>query len=267
MCALELRVFGVSLFWRLLENFLLIVSKNQLWGAKISWSFLSPLTSSVRFLLVLLGCGGVQVLTDTGVTYQIQSPNYPVRLPTNTECEWTLQVPENNLIVFEFRELNLTRPCTDTYLEISSGGASTKYCGTDLSSTGFIYRSTASTMNVRLRTGRNQVVHPGFSATWRVGCGTTMTTAKGVIASPTLPNGGCLYTIILPEIKKQVVLHFNYFDLDTTPGCSDYVKVSSWPFSFSGITFWKCINDQFQYSGHANKTKKKTFNPLTTNGL
>jgi len=177
----------------------------------------------------LIGCGGVEILTDAGVTYQLQSPNYPIRLPTNIECEWTLQVPENNFVFFEFLELNLTTPCTETYIEISSGGATTKYCGTDLSATDPIFKSTTSTVNVRLRTGRNELVHPGFLATWKIGCGATLTAADGVITSPSLPDGVCLYTVIIPDGTKQVVLHFNYFELDVTPECNDYVKVHPIP--------------------------------------
>jgi len=53
-------------------------------------------------LFIHAACGG-DLNGNSGL---ITSPNYPSNYSILTKCEWTLSVPENNIILFTFIDLN-----------------------------------------------------------------------------------------------------------------------------------------------------------------
>ncbi|XP_066929338.1 cubilin-like isoform X2 [Clytia hemisphaerica] len=136
------------------------------------------------------GCGGKEVLTDAGVSYQLKSPDFPNNLPQNTECEWNLEVPNGYAIDFVFNSLNFSKTsCDETFLELTSGEKTVKYCDGEIKESSPVFKSSLNTMKVRLRTGQTGLDYNGFSATWRIGCGGIQRGRRGFIQSPGYPNG------------------------------------------------------------------------------
>lgn len=73
---------------------------------------------SIYILSVDPGCGGA--LTDfSGI---IISPNYPNDYNHNTECIWTIQLPEGESIRFEITDLQVEThgSCLFDYVEVGS---------------------------------------------------------------------------------------------------------------------------------------------------
>ena len=109
-------------------------------------------------------------MTDSEVSYQLKSPNFPNNLPQNTECEWNLEVPNLYAIDFVFNTLNFSNTsCDETFLELTSGEKTVKYCADEIEESTRVFKSSLNTMKVRLRTGESGLDRNGFSATWRIG--------------------------------------------------------------------------------------------------
>ena len=75
------------------------------------------------------------------------------------------------------------------------------------------------------------------------GCGASFQTPKGSFESPNYPDSpyfpgrDCIYSISIPDKRKQVVVHFKEFSLQPDGSCGDSVKVGK--MDFLVYLFWE----------------------------
>jgi len=182
------------------------------------------------------GCGGQLSISDPLVVGNVSSPNYPLNYPINTECSWVLNVPAGNTIEFTLVDMDIETAvsCRWDYVELRDGGSLGsnslgKFCGSSLPSPArFI--SSGNQLFVKIRSDAS-VTGRGFTASWKIGCGKTLTSASGTITSPRFPstypiNRDCGYFVQIPE-NKRIQLDFNVFSVASAPPqCSqDYVAI------------------------------------------
>ena len=100
----------------------------------------------------------------TGESGEFKSPNFPGNYPSNSECTWTITVPEHQQVSLQFQSLDID--CAGDFIEIHDGsdGSARKighFCGTTDST--LQLNSTGNQMYVKLTTdGSNQ--QEGFEA-------------------------------------------------------------------------------------------------------
>ncbi|KAK1885602.1 Ovochymase-2 [Dissostichus eleginoides] len=165
------------------------------------------------------GCGGPKDLIGTNGT--VSSMGFPGNYDNKARCEWTIQVPEGQLVHLHFSNFSLeeSQLCLNDKVSIRDGvGSLGTHCShlppTDL------------------------VVDTGFTATWRgvspteAPCGGSFNTAQGEINSPNWPNdyqaqSVCTWRITIPA-AKSVHIGFTHFELQAVNmlgNCVDYVEV------------------------------------------
>ncbi|CAG0925413.1 unnamed protein product, partial [Notodromas monacha] len=170
-------------------------------------------------------CGG-EFYSETGM---IRSPGYPYGYPHNRECVWTIVAPPGRQVYLNFTdfEIEAHQNCEYDFLEIRNGGTVYspligKFCGTQLANQRIPGHS--NKFYLRLKTDDSQS-GPGFFITWNAvatGCGGTLTSAEGEIASPNYPMpfghvGTCVYKIQISHGSK-IAIRFSDLDIDANSG-------------------------------------------------
>ncbi|KAF3852521.1 hypothetical protein F7725_005876 [Dissostichus mawsoni] len=181
------------------------------------------------------GCGGPKDLIGTKGT--VSSMGFPGNYDNKARCEWTIQVPEGQLVHLHFSNFSLeeSQLCLNDKVSIRDGvGSLGTHCNhlppTDLVSDGNKLHISFSS--------NDKVVDTGFTATWRgvspteAPCGGSFNTAQGEINSPNWPNdyqaqSVCTWRITIPAVKS-VHIGFTHFELQAANmlgNCVDYVEV------------------------------------------
>ncbi|XP_034087369.1 ovochymase-2 [Gymnodraco acuticeps] len=181
------------------------------------------------------GCGGPKDLIGTDGT--VSSMGFPGNYDNKARCEWTIQVPEGQLVHLHFSNFSLeeSQLCLNDKVSIRDGvGSLGTHCShvppTDLVSDGNKLHISFSS--------NDKVVDTGFTATWRgvsptaAPCGGSFNTAQGEITSPNWPNdyqaqSVCTWRITIPA-AKSIHIGFTHFELQAANilgNCVDYVEV------------------------------------------
>ncbi|KAJ4944177.1 hypothetical protein JOQ06_012722 [Pogonophryne albipinna] len=181
------------------------------------------------------GCGGPKDLI--GINGTVSSMGFPGNYDNKARCEWTIQVPEGQLVHLHFSNFSLeeSQLCLNDKVSIRDGvGSLGTHCShlppTDLVSDGNKLHISFSS--------NDKVVDTGFTATWRgvsptaAPCGGSFNTAQGEITSPNWPNdyqaqSVCTWRITIPA-AKSIHIGFTHFELQAANilgNCVDYVEV------------------------------------------
>ncbi|KAM9307657.1 cubilin [Gastrophryne carolinensis] len=183
-----------------------------------------------------LACGGTIHVTDSNPVGSITSPNYPNNYPQNSDCLWTIIVPNGEAVQLDFQDQFHIEPsenCSSSYLELRDGADSNqrllaKLCGNTLPVT---YKSLKTAMYLRFRTdSRNPRL--GFKAQYSIAsCGGTLFGQSGVIQSPGHPSKNysdsfsCNWSFNGPT-GHYLNISFESLDLQSSPNCSnDYIEI------------------------------------------
>ncbi|XP_033985229.1 ovochymase-2 [Trematomus bernacchii] len=181
------------------------------------------------------GCGGPKDLIGTNGI--VSSMGFPGNYDNKARCEWTIQVPEGQLVHLHFSNFSLeeSQLCLNDKVSIRDGvGSLGTHCShvppTDLVSDGNKLHISFSS--------NDKVVDTGFTATWRgvspteAPCGGSFNMAQGEITSPNWPNdyqaqSVCTWRITIPA-AKSIHIGFTHFELQAANmlgNCVDYVEV------------------------------------------
>ncbi|KAG8443219.1 hypothetical protein GDO86_011865 [Hymenochirus boettgeri] len=190
----------------------------------------------IKYEALSLACGGNIYLSESTPTGYVTSPNYPENYPANTDCVWTIIVPNGEAVQLEFVEqfhIEALENCSSSFLELrdgadSSGRLIAKLCGNSLPIT---FKSLGTAMHLRFRTdgGTRRV---GFKAMYSVAvCGGTHFGQSGIIQSPGYPsqnypdNSLCEWFLTGPT-GHYLTIQLEVMDLQNSPNCSrDFVEV------------------------------------------
>ncbi|KAL7042861.1 hypothetical protein ACKWTF_001317 [Chironomus riparius] len=164
------------------------------------------------------GCGGV-LSTAKGA---IQSPNYPVSYPHNSQCEWRISVNEGSSIQIVFSDLDLEQhvECKYDFLEIFDGtDASAKSFGKFCSSEHHPIHIETSGNHAMIRMNTDES-HSGrgFHIKYSANCNRTIESDTGIIESLNFPqeypnNLDCAWTIKVSK-GNRVNMQFSHFNLE-----------------------------------------------------
>ncbi|XP_049865550.1 cubilin homolog [Pectinophora gossypiella] len=194
-------------------------------GFSVSYTFLDEKTH----------CGGL----FTKAHGRLYSPGWPKRYENSRDCIWTIQAPAGQQIKLNISQFELERPVRMScdfadYLEIRNGASNTspligKYCGS------FESKRIVSLANVLYLHFHSDsyITGKGFQIEWdstAYGCGGTLTSPSGTIASPNYPlsyneNAECFYKIVT-SAGSRIRVSFTELDLERTINCrDDYVQI------------------------------------------
>lgn len=162
----------------------------------------------------------------TGFNGVIESPNFPEKYPSGSDCLWIITVPQGNKIDIEFSHFELengmifgkdqSHVCNFDFVEISEPDNERqepqKYCNHMPSK----MTSKGSSVQIRFQTD-NSGENSGFRMEWQInGCGGVLTRPSGVFSSPNYPNEypintHCHWTISMPPgyVIELTVYNFN----------------------------------------------------------
>ncbi|XP_032520799.2 cubilin homolog [Danaus plexippus] len=215
----------------------LTTSSNRLRINFISDSTVSGTGFSVSYSLIdeKTHCGGLYVKSH-GFIY---SPGWPHSYESNRDCTWKISVPKGQQIFINITDFDLERPIRDNcdlgdYLLIRDGSSEqspliAKICG--------YYKSKRV-----VSTANNIYIHfhsdfylsgKGFKIEWDgtiLGCGGTLTSIQGMIASPNYPqnyneNSECFYRIVTSS-GSRIAISFSDLDLEHSERCTDdYLEI------------------------------------------
>lgn len=201
-------------------------SSVRLGGFSVSYTFIDDKSHCVR------------VYTKThGFIY---SPGWPNKYETNKDCSWTISVPVGQQIRLNMSQFDLERPirnsCTrGDYVEIRNGLSNFspligQFCGSFNSK---IVKSTSNVVNILFHSDFYMTGN-GFKIEWDgslLGCGGTLTSSTGSIASPNYPesydeNSECFYKI-MTNPGSRIRISFSELDLERTARCrgGDYIEI------------------------------------------
>ncbi|XP_075068011.1 cubilin [Mixophyes fleayi] len=183
-----------------------------------------------------LACGGTIYVSHSNPNGYITSPNYPNNYPQNTDCVWTIIVPNGEAVQLDFQDqfyIESSDNCITSYLELRDGADSSqrpiaKLCGNTMPVT---YKSLGTAMYLRFRTdsGTRRV---GFNAQYSIAtCGGTHFGQSGIIQSPGYPTHNypdsslCEWFFNGPT-GHFLTITFQSLDLQNSSNClSDYVEI------------------------------------------
>ncbi|BES95605.1 calcium ion Hypothetical protein [Nesidiocoris tenuis] len=186
----------------------------------------------IKVSLATGACGGI-LHESPGF---IESPNYPMQYPNNSNCIYEIRVDAGYHIGLIFTDrfyIEESENCSKDFVEMFD------YVNEDWKSLGRVcgrttpkpFNSTSNRMKVRFNSN-NRIEGDGFRATWNLNCGGVYDgTRPGVIRSPRYPEDYtgdlvCNYTVIAP--RSLLYGSFDTFDLEPgTDGCK-FDKVSIW---------------------------------------
>ncbi|XP_028042901.1 cubilin homolog [Bombyx mandarina] len=190
---------------------------------------------SYTFLDEKSHCGGNYINTH-GVIY---SPGWPKSYEPNRDCIWIIEVPVGQQIRLNISHFDLERPiahkCTlGDYLELRNGVTENspiidQLCGNFEKR---IILSMANALYIRFHSDF-YLSGKGFKLEWDgtvIGCGGTVTSSKGSIASPNYPNNyhdfqECFYKIVASP-GSRIHISFVELDLERTHECEDdYIEI------------------------------------------
>ncbi|XP_063226608.1 cubilin [Bacillus rossius redtenbacheri] len=166
----------------------------------------------------------------------IESPNFPLDYPPQSDCLWNITATIGNKINMSFSHFELERPplysnqaCHYDYVEVKEGQGLDpptkdigRFCGNALPDP---IASTLSTAYVYFKSD-SSMQYSGFRIEWVLnGCGGHFQHPVGAFTSPNYPNHYNLSTVcewtLTVEIGRSVELTLLDFDLEKTPSC-DY---------------------------------------------
>ncbi|XP_071965279.1 protein SpAN-like [Antedon mediterranea] len=148
-----------------------MVRNREVWKHK--WAHMAGYMFYEGLLIILLTNSGLTSGNSCGGTYNgvggnITSPNYPSDYDNHHECEWTITVPDNHLVVIRFDdfELETQSSCSYDYLAIDLEGDGVdnqdiRFCGTGA----YPLVSEGSTVNLEFDTDFS-ITERGFDIAW-----------------------------------------------------------------------------------------------------
>ncbi|XP_075684851.1 cubilin [Rhinoderma darwinii] len=190
----------------------------------------------LRYEAKSLACGGTLYITDSDPNGYVTSPNYPSTYPPNTDCVWTIIVPNGEAVQLDFQDQFHIEPsdnCSNSYLEIRDGADPSsrplaKLCGNTLPVT---YKSLGTAMYLRFRTDGSRP-GAGFNAQFSIAtCGGRHYGQSGIIQSPgyptwNYPDSSLCEWFFNGPIGHYLILRFESLDLQNSSNClSDYVEI------------------------------------------
>ncbi|KAJ3659671.1 hypothetical protein Zmor_011346 [Zophobas morio] len=167
-------------------------------------------------------CGG----TLTSVEGIFASPGYPKKYPMETECEWTIDIPEGNhlSVTFTYFELLESEHCNTDYLEVRQSNGTGKllgtYCGDDLPLNITNMGSLWFFLKTSLMDGDlSAITAKGFQAEYILNHENDLTGHSGRIVSPLYNQGHPLYGDyswrITVNYGKRILLTFKEINLES----------------------------------------------------
>ncbi|XP_077124414.1 cubilin [Ranitomeya variabilis] len=205
-----------------------------------------------RYEAKSLACGGTIYVTDSNPNGFVTSPNYPNPYPQNTDCVWTIIVPNGEAVEIHFQDefyIETSDNCSSSYLELRDGADSAsrvlaKLCGNTLPVT---YKSLGKAMYVRFRTD-GSTPRAGFNAQYSIAtCGGAHYGQSGIIQSPGYPTqsypdaSSCEWFLNGPT-GHYLIIRFQSLDLQNSSNClSDFVEIRE--YDASGKLLGKFCNN------------------------
>ncbi|KAH0627493.1 hypothetical protein JD844_003258 [Phrynosoma platyrhinos] len=177
----------------------------------------------------------------TGPSGHIVSPNFPRHYDNNLNCNYSIEVGNQSVVIltfetFDLQDQNALQYCAYDGVNIFKGTSITPYpmatyCGNEIPAPVSIFGSTLLNFYTN-----SDTVGIGFLATYRViPCGGVFNGTRGTIKSPTHSlteyhhNMNCSYHITVGT-NRIVALKFNSFHLEVSSSCyKDYVAVYDGP--------------------------------------
>ncbi|KAG8573749.1 hypothetical protein GDO81_012532 [Engystomops pustulosus] len=184
----------------------------------------------LRYEAQSLACGGTIYVTDSDPNGLVTSPNYPNAYPRNTECDWTIIVPDGEAVEIQFQDQFYIEPsdnCSNSHLEIRDGAESSsrllaKLCG---NTKPVIYKSLGTAMYLSFRTD-GSTPRSGFNAQYSIAtCGGSHYGQRGIIQSPGYPtqnypdSTSCEWSFTGPT-GHYLIIRFESLDLQNSSNCS-----------------------------------------------
>ncbi|XP_066440814.1 cubilin [Eleutherodactylus coqui] len=190
----------------------------------------------LRYEAKSLACGGTVYVSDSDPNSFVTSPNYPSAYPRNSDCVWTIIVPNGEAVQIDFQDPFYIQPsnnCSNSYLELRDGANSNsrllaKLCGNTLPIT---YKSLGTAMYMRFRTD-GSAAGAGFNANYSIAtCGGTHFGQSGIIQSPGYPtqnypdSSRCEWLFTGPT-GHYLTIRFEFLDLQNSSDClRDFVEI------------------------------------------
>ncbi|XP_027132680.1 cubilin, partial [Larimichthys crocea] len=164
---------------------------------------------------------------------RVVSPNYPANYPDYSNCNYTIDVGDQTVVVLTFQVFQMEEHSTCQYdglkiYNLATGGpAIATLCGTSVPGP----FSTFGPMLIHFYSD-SVITDSGFMAEYRaIPCGGFFNSTMGTVSSPALSmtnyhhNINCTYHIIV-QADRVVDLKFNTFHLEASSSCRyDYVAV------------------------------------------
>ncbi|BFZ22426.1 hypothetical protein BsWGS_25465 [Bradybaena similaris] len=230
------------------------------------------------------GCGGVYN-ANIGV---ITSPDHPNEYPQGVNCSWYINVTPGLVIRLIFHTFSFQNPvyragCRNDYVEIYDsstivgGSLLGRYCGSVLPE---MVTSSSNVLVVYMQATAN-LAREGFSASYvaintSTICGSALTSASGVITSPSYPNPypsnrRCEWTITAAN-SKQILVNITDLDIESHPDCHhDFLEIRNGGYATSPIlqTFCGQLVTPQTFLSHSNKLylKFESNYPISARGF
>uniref|UniRef100_A0A665V841 Cubilin n=1 Tax=Echeneis naucrates TaxID=173247 RepID=A0A665V841_ECHNA len=203
----------------------ILSSSNNLW---IRFRSDSSVSRAGFRAVYTVACGGT--LSGSG---QLRSPYHPNAYPHNKVCEWVINQPEGYVVRLNFLSFDVEGGSC-SFDSVRDGSTSSSpllgtFCGDDIPPS---LQSTQRSMYIRFKTD-SSISNHGFEAAYSsalAGCGDILTSATGIITSPSHPNNyphgaNCTWYINVSP-GNLIQLTFESFNLEYHSNCAlDYLEV------------------------------------------
>lgn len=193
-----------------------------------------------NFSVILSGlpCGGFRHIRNVAI---VQTPNYPLAYPANTECDWVLDAQRGHRVNITFTgrfDVQQSTNCARDYVQIFNevDGVWTspvKYCGLT-NPPSFVSSSHKARLLFR---SDGTMQGDGFYAVATLACGDNYTEPLGRITSPRYPNEyegnlKCDYIITVPQGSHVELTFHPQFDIEQWEDCR-----------FDSLTIYEGVTD------------------------
>ncbi|XP_050435751.1 cubilin [Adelges cooleyi] len=177
-------------------------------------------------------CGGM----FEGQKLTITSPNYPQNFAPNTNCAWSVKLPEGQNVNIRFTDFDLASSCESNFLAFHNGPDPEapllgKFCGNVLPAN---LETFSNNIWVVFASG-DQISKKGFNVTIepkvQSGCGQSYLLEKGEITSTNFPgsypdNDECEWTINVEPGNRISLTFVDRFNVEQSKNCTkDFVQV------------------------------------------